>query len=107
MKIYVISTTGKPPRSRFPNWAELDAAPKYRKNRKLSFDGNPYPTKWKSIELHIIKPLFPKPDIFGWGGALVVNERVATMAGEPLEMSGELLPVTIQGEKGNYYIYNL
>jgi len=35
-----------------------------------------------------------------------VNERAVELAGEPLEMSGELLPVTIEGESGNFYIYN-
>jgi len=37
---------------------------------------------------------------------LVCDARAAELAGEALEMSGELLPVTIEDEDGDFFIFN-
>lgn len=110
MKVYRISTTGKPPRSRFPNWTSLDIKEREIRSGRLTyekFSGRPYPFKWKAVELYIENPLYPRPDFYNFGtGKFVCNERAREQAGEALEMAGELLPVSIEGESGEFYIFN-
>jgi hypothetical protein len=69
------------------------------------FMGTPFSRKWRPIELIVSMPLLPRPDFFNYGvGKFVCNERVTDLT--LLEMSGELLPVHIKGEKGKFFIFN-
>ena len=111
MKVYATSTAGKPPKGRFPNWAELDFVNKadgqflFARN---GLSGRPFPRKWRTIEFYNATPTFPKPDFYSAGAwAWIVSERILELAGEPLEMSGELLPVQIQGESGAFFLHNV
>src|SRR5437867_5556403 len=106
MNVYRISTLGKPAKGRFSEWASLDSG-----SRSVSayglFRGKPYPTKWKPVQMYIPKPLLPRPDFYYFTvGVFVCNGRAAQIAGEPMEMAGELLPVTVQNVKGKFYIFN-
>ena len=38
---------------------------------------------------------------------IVCTERAREIAGEAMEMSGEFLPIRVEGEKGEYWIYNI
>lgn len=107
MKVFEISPFAKPPYGRFESYADLDLREHDVKRLRQIGLGHPYPREWRSFQFSIRTPLLPRPDFYGIVGAWVVNERVLELAGEPLEMSGELLPVTIEAESGHFYIYNL
>lgn len=106
MKVYSTSTLAKPPESGFPNYAEVDAKSEYRQLLGRRFDGRPLARNWRPVELYIATPRLPKPDFYGFGSAWVINQRAAELAGEALEMSGELLPVKMDGAPEDFYIYN-
>ena len=61
--------------------------------------GRPFPRERKPIGFWVHTPLLPRPDFYGM--AWVVRERVVEIFGEPLEMSGEFLPITIGTGPGN------
>jgi hypothetical protein len=109
MKVYQLSLLGKPP-GRFSEWASLDLKKKDQNSDRYdsdNFNGRPYPLKWKPVELYIPKPRLPRPDFYEFGqGVFVCNERAALIAGEAMEMTGELLPVSVEGETGKFYVYN-
>jgi hypothetical protein len=70
------------------------------------FRGQPFPDKWKKVELNF-GPHTPWPaDFYFYGpGALVCSEKAMdTLA--PLEDEGEFLPVRLNGIRGNYFLYN-
>lgn len=108
MRVYEISTLAKPPKSRFPHFAGLvaeDAVWQFIVERG-DFRGAPFP-KWTRQTFYIEKPLFPKPNFLHIGvGVFVCDEKVRELAAEPLEMSGEFLPIKVEGEKGKFWIYN-
>jgi hypothetical protein len=110
MKVYSISTAAKPPKGRFKEYASLGIPRKdlpFLRLGRGGFSGRPFPAKWKPIEFYIDNPLLPRPDFYSLGvGAFVCNERARVVGGEPLEMTGELFPVTVEGEKGTFYVYN-
>jgi len=108
MRVYEISTLAKPPKSRFPHYSNLvaeDAVWRFIGDGG-EFRGVPF-NKWKPQAFYIEKPLFPKPTFFHIGvGVFVCDERARELAGEPMEMSGEFLPIKVEGEKGKFWIYN-
>ena len=53
-------------------------------------------------------PRLPQPDFFNFGvDVFVCNERAVELAGDAMEMAGELLPVTIKAEAGRFHIFNV
>ena len=107
MKVYAISRLAKP-KGRYQNYALLDLQERDAKLLNLAkvFHGRPFPREWKPLELYNTTPLRPKADFYGFGGGWVCSERAVELAGEPLEMCGELLTVSIQGESGRFFIFN-
>jgi hypothetical protein len=109
MKVYRISTFATPPGTKFRYYAQL--AGKKSDKEILSddnFQGRPFPKKWRRIELFFDEPLWPRADFYHLGlGNFVCNERVKTLLGSLMDSCGEFLPVTIEGEKGCHYIYNV
>jgi hypothetical protein len=63
-------------------------------------------TTWKEIELYVFNPGAPRPDFFGLGLDRVCNQRARDIAEDILLQSGELLPVKVEGEDGQYHLYN-
>jgi hypothetical protein len=107
MRAYVVSDLAKP-EGRFDSYAVLDLQAKDAGRFDLAklFHGRPFPRAWEVLELYNTTPMRPKPDFYSFGGAWVCSERAVELAGEPLEMCGELLPVRIQQESGNYFLFN-
>jgi len=110
MKVYRISTLAKPPNTRFDTYATVladDQAFNFI-NPTKEFSGAPFSKEWKKQRLYIEKPKLPRPDFFHFGiSKFVCNERARGLTGEPLEMCGELLPIEIERENGDYYLYNV
>lgn len=110
MRIYKISTLAKPPKSRFPYYSMLvadDDTWKRISPTGEAFQGVPFGKKWKMPTFYIEKPLIPKPNFFNIGAsAFACDAKARELAGEPLEMSGEFLPIKVEGEKERYWIYN-
>lgn len=108
MCIYEISSVAKPPKSRFPEYVGLlanDAVWKFIVENG-DFRGIPF-SKWRSQTFYVDKPLYPRPNCFHIGvGAFVCDEKAREIAAEPLEMSGEFLPIKVKGENGEFWIYN-
>lgn len=108
MRVYEISTLAKPPKSRFPYYSSLvaeDAVWEFI-GRGGAFKGIPF-NKWKPQTFYVEKPLIPKPNFFTIGAtAFACDERARELAAGPLEMSGEFLPIKVEGEKGKFWIYN-
>jgi hypothetical protein len=108
MKVFEVHTTAKPP-GKFTDYASLlDATPENEKIVGLDdFAGVPFPRKWRRITLCINMPLLPRPDFYGYGGGVFVcNPRAFELTSHAMGMSGELLPVNVQGERGTFYIFN-
>ena len=108
MKVFKISTLAKPPQGRYRDYAGLGVSEKDSAYVREVGSGRPFPTEWHPIQLWIDTPHWPRPDIYAFGpGAFVCSDRVVELLGEPLEMAGELLPITIEGESGNFFVYNV
>ena len=106
MRVYEISTLAKPPKSRFPHYAGLFAEDAVWRFIGDGLKGVPF-NKWKRQPFYIDKPLRPKPNFFNIGPtAFICDERARELAAGPLEMSGEFLPIKVEGEKGEFWIYN-
>lgn len=109
MRVFEIFTDAKPPDSKAEHYAPVNASE--RDNDWLGideFNGKPFSRPWRRIQLHITMPALPRPDFYGFGsGTFVCNEKAVKLAGEPLGMCGELLPVSIEREKGKFFIYNV
>jgi hypothetical protein len=71
------------------------------------FHGKPFSRQWKPIRYWLDKPLLHRPDFYGLVCAFICSERALTVAGEPLEMCGELLPVEIEGERGEFRLFHV
>ena len=70
--------------------------------------GKPFSRRWRPLHLYVSMPLLPRPDFFDFGcGTFVCTNRAAELAGEPLGMCGELLPVKVEREKGRFFVYNV
>lgn len=111
MKVYEISPLAKPAKTKFPYYSMLftdDKTSEYIFPHGEGLNGVPFPRPWKTPIYYIEKPLIPKPDFFNMcGSAFICDERARELVGEPMEMSGEFLPITVEGEKGEYWIYNI
>jgi hypothetical protein len=114
MKVYEISTLAKPPKSKFPYYSLLVADDGVWKDIWRSFGGEPFmgapcEGKWKMPTFYIEKPLIPKPNFFNIGAssAFVCDEKARELAAEPLELSGEFLPIKVENDKRSYWIYNV
>lgn len=112
MKVYAIDTLAEPKNSPFKEYAGLYASDKVWKvivtPECEGFMGIPRAKTWKVQNFYIDEPLAPIPNFFHMAvGAFVCDEKARELAGEPLEMSGEFLPIRIEGKKGEYWIYNV
>jgi len=110
MKVYEFSPLGKPQNERYKEYSSIVAGDEvWDSIGSLSniFNGKPFPRKWKKPTFYIEKPLIPKPNFWNICRAIVCDEHAREIAGEALEMSGELLPISVEGEKGEYWIYNI
>ncbi len=111
MRVYKISTIAKPKGSPFKEYAGLHADDKVWNfivtPECEGFMGVPLKAKWKVQDFYIDEPLAPIPNFFHIGvGAFACDQKARKLAGEPLEMSGEFLPIKIEGQKGKFWIYN-
>ena len=105
MTFYRISTLAKPKDLEFEDYAPLVTP-----SRKFGFHfcGRPLRHKWRPLELEISMPLLPRPDFFDFGtGVFVCNQHARDLAGEALEMAGELLPASVKGEHGEFFVFNV
>ncbi|HYG33843.1 MAG TPA: hypothetical protein VEC99_03610 [Clostridia bacterium] len=112
MNVYTISTLAKPPDSDFPHYVDLAVherdASWFGKRYSHDFNGRPLLRKWKPVQLYIRNPRRPRPDFYNFGIAkFVCNERARQLAEVPLAESGELLPVSIEGEAENFCLFNV
>lgn len=109
MNVYRVTTFAKPQGTKFQYYAQLSC--KKADESFLStehFEGRPFPKKWRQVVLHFDEPLWPRADFYHLGlGNFVCNERVKTIIGPVMEKCGEFLPVSIEGENGIHYIYNV
>ena len=109
IRVYKVNTTAKPPKGNFPHYAPLITKSDRDENwlGLDEFNGRPFSKKWRTLELIISMPRLPRPDFFDFGGSVFVcNERAVELAGDPLEMAGELLPVRVKGEQGRFWVFN-
>jgi hypothetical protein len=67
--------------------------------------GKPLPN-WHELELFFDKPKDPKADVMGFGLEFVFNQRACDLVGPILKGDGEILPVKMKGQPGQYYLYN-
>lgn len=111
MKVYEISALGKPKDQRFKEYAGLLAEEdvwRFITPDGEGLNGVPYGYKWKTQRFYIDKPLAPKPNFLWIGGrAFVCDEKARRLAGEPMEMAGEFLPIVVDGDPSQYWIYNI
>lgn len=72
------------------------------------FDGKPYPKRWRPVTLRFDKPRLPRADFvdFDWQ-VLLCGERAMRSVGQLLRSSGELFPVKVAGDKGEYHLHNV
>ena len=109
MKVFEITALGKPKDRRFKEYSFLgssDEVWRFIAPDGEGLNGVPFGRKWKVPTFFIEKPLIPKPNFFRTCLAFVCDEKARELAGGPLEMSGEFLPIRVEGEKGKYWIYN-
>src|SRR2546423_11259725 len=105
MNVYEVTASAKPPNSEFDHYAPL-----VTNSRRTAphFSGRPLKQKWKPIRLEVSMPLLPRAAFSDFGtGVFVCNARAAQLAAEPLEMCGELLRAKVEGESGQFFLYNV
>ncbi len=110
MKVYEFKPTGRPKDRRFKEYSLLateDQTLEYILPHGEGLNGVPFDREWKTPTFYIEKPLVPKPNFFRICGGLVCDKSGREIAGEALEMSGEFLPIRVEGEPGEYWIYNI
>jgi hypothetical protein len=111
MKVYEMSPLAKPATSKFPYYSMLftdDKMAQYISPHGEGLNGVPFDRPWKTPTYYIEKPLIPRPNFFNMcGSAFICDEMAREIAGEAMEMSGEFLPIKVEGEKGKYWIYNI
>jgi hypothetical protein len=110
MRVYEFTPLGKPKNRRFKEYSILAADEEtwnYIAPDGETFNGVPFQRKWKIPKFYLEKPLIPKPNFFNICLAVACDEQVREIAGEAMEMSGEFLPIRVEGEKGGYWIYNI
>src|SRR4051812_29489041 len=102
MKVYEFSPLAKPKESRFKEYTSLVADDRvwdYIAPHGEGLNGKPFDRKWKVPTFYFEKPLAPRPNFFNICLTMVCDEKAREIAGEPLEMSGEFLPICVEGEK--------
>ena len=110
MKVYKFSAVGKPKERRFKEYSILatdDETFSYIYQHGNGLNGVPFGREWKIPTFYIEKPLVPKPNFFNAVLGIVCDEKVREVVGGALEMSGELLPLRVENEKGEYWIFNI
>jgi hypothetical protein len=109
MNVYRISTFPKPLGTKFRYYAQLSCKKSDEKFLdRAHFRGSPFPKRWRPVKLYFDEPLWPRADFYYFSlGKFVCTEQARALSGHALEKSGEFLPVTIEGEKGVYYIFNV
>jgi len=110
MKVYEFGPTGKPKERRFKEYSILatdDPTFSYIYQAGECLNGVPFKKVWKTPTFYIEKPLVPKPNFFNAVLGIVCDEKAREIAGEAMEMAGEFLPIRVEGEKGQYWIYNI
>jgi hypothetical protein len=110
MKVYEFGPTGKPKERRFKEYSMLatdDETFGYIAPHGEGLNGVPFDRAWKTPTFYLEKPLLPKPNFFRVCLAVACDEKAREMAGEAMEMAGEFLPIRVEGEKGEYWIYNI
>jgi hypothetical protein len=110
MNVYEINTLVKPAEKGYRNYAVLRAQKsdwKFLGDPLEEFAGKPFSKRWRKVVLYNEKPTYPIGDFYSYRpGAFVCNESARALLAEPMEMSGEILPVKIERDPGKYYIYN-
>ena len=72
----------------------------------LFFNGNKKLSSWNSIDFYVDNPLLKKGNtVHIAAGVIAYDELSADKLSYFLEMSGELLPIVVDGE--NYYLHNI
>ena len=110
MKVYEFGPTGKPKERRIKEFSMLatdDETFAYIAPHGEGLNGVPFDREWKTPTFYIEKPLLPRPNFFRVCLAVACDEQSREIAGEAMEMSGEFLPIRVEGEKGEYWIYNI
>ncbi len=111
MKVYRINPLPAPLAGGYANYSVLTEKNKDHRFLGASleeFSGRPFSKPWKKVELFFDKVNMPIGDFsFFRLSAFVCNKRARLLVGEPLEMSGELLPVSVEGQTGAFYICNV
>lgn len=113
MNVYRVEPFAKPPGTKFDYYAQLDC--KERDNRLVSYDhqknrfnGKSYPKPWRRITMYFDNPRWPRSDFFHTGmGHFGCTERARQLVGSAMEKAGEFLPIRIEGEKGEFFIFNV
>jgi hypothetical protein len=91
----------KPKQSRFPNYTVLHANDAVWRLLAEKGSFRELLPKWRPQTFYVDKPLYPRPNFFHVGvGVFVCDEKAMELATEPLEMSGEYLPIKVEGENG-------
>jgi hypothetical protein len=104
MKVYHVETDFTPKSGRYREYAALNCDEKHTVIDDVG-RGQRFP-RWKSLEFFFDNPSCPRSDFMWLSSDLVCNQRARDVVGSILERSGELLPVTIEREAGNFYLYN-
>jgi hypothetical protein len=72
------------------------------------FDGKPFPRKWRPIALKLVEPTHKRPDFYHLEPRILVcSEWALNVVRDCLLQSGELLPIQIEGERGEQQIHNI
>ncbi len=109
MNVYRVDAFAKPPNSRSPYYAHLMCGKSDEDFlSQANFSGRRFPGKWRRVRLFFDEPLRPRADFCHLGmGNFVCNERARRLCSSVLDPAGEFLPVNIEGEKEDFYIYNV
>ena len=107
MNVYRVDAFAKPPSSKFDFYPHLESkkADEAFLDRE-NFQGKPYPKKWRRLELFFDEPLRPRADFYAKTHShFFCNARAKVILDST--KAGELLPVTIEGEKETHYLFNV
>lgn len=107
MNVYRVDAFAKPPSSKFDYYPHLESkkADEAFLDRE-NFQGKPYPKKWRRLELIFDEPLRPRADFYAMTlSHFICNQRAKAILDST--KSGELLPVSIEGEKEPHYLFNV
>ena len=107
MNVYRVDAFAKPPASKFDYYAHLDSKKADEAFlERDNFQGMPYPKKWRRLEFFFDEPLRPRADFY----ALTLSHFICNPRAKAIldsTKAGEFLPVSIEGEKGTHYLFNI